>query len=128
MIFAPKKSLGQNFLINKKIINEIVKLGKINSQSTVLEIGPGTGNLTDEILKNNPKKFIAIEKDESLFINLKNKYKNNNLDLINKDVLDINWNNFLQQNCRKLNSVKLKTLISDTIGHKIPELRGGRVA
>ena len=99
MIFAPKKSLGQNFLINKKIINEIVKLGKINSQSTVLEIGPGTGNLTDEILKNNPKKFIAIEKDESLFINLKNKYKNNNLDLINKDVLDINWNNFLQQNC-----------------------------
>ena len=57
MIFAPKKSLGQNFLINKKIINEIVKLGKINSQSTVLEIGPGTGNLTDEILKNNPKKF-----------------------------------------------------------------------
>ena len=42
MIFAPKKSLGQNFLINKKIINEIEKIGKIKSQSSVFEIGPGT--------------------------------------------------------------------------------------
>tara|TARA_B100001121_G_scaffold309567_1_gene336901 strand:- start:2487 stop:2651 length:165 start_codon:yes stop_codon:yes gene_type:complete len=51
MIFVPKKSLGQNFLLNKEIIKKIVELGKINSDKTVIEIGPGTGNLTEEILK-----------------------------------------------------------------------------
>ena len=59
MSFAPKKSLGQNFLLNKNIINKIVELGEISNESVVIEIGPGTGNLTEEILKKTPKKFIA---------------------------------------------------------------------
>ena len=50
----PKKSLGQNFLIDKNIINLIVDLGKINENDTVLEVGPGTGNLTKAILLKKP--------------------------------------------------------------------------
>ena len=93
MIFVPKKSLGQNFLLNKEIIKKIVELGKINSDKTVIEIGPGTGNLTEEILKKKPKKFFAIEKDKDLYNNLREKFKSN-LNLINDDVLKIQWNKF----------------------------------
>ncbi len=98
MNVVPKKSLGQNFLLNKNIIKKIVEFGKINNESIVIEIGPGTGNLTEEILKYNPKKFIAIEKDENLFIKLKQKY-NKNIELINEDVLKINWEKLLVSNC-----------------------------
>ncbi len=55
MKILPKKSLGQNFLIDKKILNQIAKLGEINENDTVIEVGPGTGNLTEEILKKNLK-------------------------------------------------------------------------
>ena len=65
-----KKSLGQNFLIDKNVIKKIVKIGNLNSKSLVLEIGPGLGNLTDEILKYNPKKIWAIEKDDELYLKL----------------------------------------------------------
>ena len=51
MNIVPKKSLGQNFLLNEEIIKQIVDLGKITNDSIVMEIGPGTGNLTKEILK-----------------------------------------------------------------------------
>ncbi len=49
MRYKPKKSLGQNFLINKDIIKEIVKIGELKNNIPVIEIGPGTGNLTEEI-------------------------------------------------------------------------------
>ena len=62
MNIVPKKSLGQNFLLNKEIINKIIDLGKITNESVVLEIGPGTGNLTKQILERKPKIFFAIEK------------------------------------------------------------------
>tara|TARA_B100000003_G_scaffold207588_1_gene225531 strand:+ start:333 stop:1136 length:804 start_codon:yes stop_codon:yes gene_type:complete len=93
MKIIPKKSLGQNFLLNKDIIKKIVDLGKITSNNIVLEIGPGTGNLTSEILKRKPKKLVAIEKDVNLFKNLKNKFKSD-LDIINQDVLNFNWEIF----------------------------------
>ena len=56
MKFKPKKSLGQNFLSDQNIINSIISTANINIESIVLEIGPGTGNLTKSILKKNPKK------------------------------------------------------------------------
>ncbi len=97
MKILPKKSLGQNFLINKEIIKKIVEEGQINHESFVLEIGPGTGNLTEEILKNNPKKFLAIEKDKNLYLALKKKFKSN-LELINQDVLKIEWEKIIGNN------------------------------
>ena len=60
-----KKSLGQNFLIDENIIKKITSLIKINNKS-ILEVGPGTGNLTSYILKKNPKKLLVIEKDKNL--------------------------------------------------------------
>ena len=68
-----KKSLGQNFLIDKNIIKKIVNYTQITNKN-VLEIGPGTGNLTEFILKKKPKKFYVIEKDSELSSNLKKKY------------------------------------------------------
>ena len=66
MKIRPKKSLGQNFLSDKNIIKSIVEIGNITDNNTVLEIGPGTGNLTEFILKKKPKNFFVIEKDINL--------------------------------------------------------------
>ena len=73
MNIEAKKSLGQNFLVDEKILNLIVSLGNINSNDIVLEVGPGTGNLTEKILKKTPKKIIVVEKDKNLSIMLKKK-------------------------------------------------------
>ena len=82
-----KKSLGQNFLKDLNILSKIVEQGKISEKDIVLEIGPGTGYLTEFILKKNPNKLIVVEKDEKLSNLLSEKYKNK-LEIINKDILD----------------------------------------
>ena len=85
-----KKSLSQNFLIDKNIGEKIVSQVLIKNQ-IVLEIGPGYGFLTDFILKKNPKKLYLIEKDNDLYLELKKKYKYNkkviifNIDALNYD-------------------------------------------
>ena len=83
-----KKSLGQNFLIDKNILKKIVDVGNINSNDKVLEIGPGTGNLTEYIVKANPKTIIVVEKDFNLTKLLKNKFKKK-AKIINADILKI---------------------------------------
>ena len=78
-MLTPKKSLGQNFLIDRNIIKKIANLTNIKNQR-ILEIGPGTGNLTEEIANRKPKKMIVIEKDEILSNKIKNKFiKNKNI-------------------------------------------------
>ena len=89
MIIA-KKSLGQNFLIDQEILELIINLTSIEGKS-VLEIGPGTGNLTSLILKKKPKEFCVIEKDNTLAEKLTNNYKNK-IKVINEDILKINEN------------------------------------
>ncbi len=88
----PKKSLGQNFLKNNDILNKIVDIGDISNTDTILEIGPGTGNLTEKILGKNPKNIIVIEKDNHLATHLKKKF-NIKIKIINKDILDC-YNDF----------------------------------
>ena len=85
-----KKSLGQNFLIDKNVLERIVSLIKIENKS-ILEVGPGTGNLTSCILKNNPKKLILVEKDKYLARLLKKKFETNVV-IINEDILKIDEN------------------------------------
>ncbi len=82
-----KKSLGQNFLVDKNILEKITNIINIENK-LILEIGPGTGNLTSYILKKNPKKIFVIEKDNKLTLELINKF-NNQLTIINNDVLKI---------------------------------------
>ena len=85
-----KKSLGQNFLTDQNILEKIVNTVLIKDK-TILEVGPGTGNLTSFILKKNPKKVLVIEKDNDLAENLKKNFKNQ-LTIINDDILNINEN------------------------------------
>ena len=92
-----KKSLGQNFLVDNNIISKIVNTGSIEN-NFVLEIGPGTGNLTKAIIKRKPKKLFVIEKDNDLSINLNQNYKDQ-LTIINDDVLNFDE--------KKLSSEKL---------------------
>ena len=82
-----KKSLGQNFLIDKNILEKIVSTTEILNK-TILEIGPGTGNLTSYILKKNPKKIFVIEKDSKLSSDLENKFYNQ-ITIINEDILKV---------------------------------------
>ena len=86
----PKRSLGQNFLIDKNIINKIVKIGNIDQDSVVMEIGPGYGNLTEAIISMKPKNIFAVEKDKKLSILLIKKFKSiENFKIINDDILNI---------------------------------------
>ena len=85
-----KKSLGQNFLIDKNIINKIVNTVKIDNK-TILEVGPGTGNLTNLILNKNPKKMYVIEKDDELIDLLNNDFKDK-IEIIHGDILEVNEN------------------------------------
>ena len=80
-----KKSLGQNFLIDKNILKKIVSITEIENKP-VLEVGPGTGSLTSYILKNNPKKLLVIEKDKKLAIMLKKKFSEKII-VVNDDIL-----------------------------------------
>ena len=96
----PKKSLGQNFLIDKNIINKIIKIGNIDKNKTVIEIGPGYGNLTEAIMSMKPKNILAIEKDKKLSSFLERKFKNvKNIKIINEDILNIINKINVKQNC-----------------------------
>ena len=72
MIVKAKKSLGQNFLFDKNILNLIINCAEIKDKN-ILEVGPGTGNLTNEIIKKKPKNLLLIEKDKTLLLELKKK-------------------------------------------------------
>jgi 16S rRNA (adenine1518-N6/adenine1519-N6)-dimethyltransferase len=87
-LIKAKKSLGQNFLVDRNILEKIVNVTQITDK-TVLEVGPGTGNLTSFILKKKPKKIIVVEKDEDLANHLEETFKNE-LTIINDDILKIN--------------------------------------
>ncbi len=90
MHYKHKKSLGQNFLIDRDVLEKIVSIVDIKNKE-VLEIGPGSGNLTTYILKKNPKKVFVIEKDDDLALILKDQF-DNGIEIINKDVLDVKEN------------------------------------
>tara|TARA_B100000965_G_scaffold334087_1_gene299245 strand:+ start:1257 stop:2051 length:795 start_codon:yes stop_codon:yes gene_type:complete len=84
----PKKSLGQNFLTDKNIIEIIVNAGEIKKSDIILEVGPGTGNLTEKILSKNPQKLFAVEKDKYLIKKLNERF-NKKITLINDDILKV---------------------------------------
>jgi 16S rRNA (adenine1518-N6/adenine1519-N6)-dimethyltransferase len=89
-VIRAKKSLGQNFLIDKNIIDKITNTVSIEGNE-VLEVGPGTGNLTREILKNNPSKMYLIEKDTFLAENLK-EIVDERVKIFNEDILKFDEN------------------------------------
>ena len=91
MFIKAKKSLGQNFLIDRNVIKKIVSKSDIFNRD-VLEIGPGTGNLTEYILKQKPNRLFLVEKDRSLCDRLQLKFQNE-VKIKNEDILKIDVNN-----------------------------------
>ncbi len=86
-----KKSLGQNFLIEKNIVRKILSLTSFKGKN-IIEIGPGKGALTDEIIKMKPKLLILIEKDEALANYLNSKYSlEKTVKIYNTDILNFNF-------------------------------------
>jgi len=97
-MIKPKKSLGQNFLIDNNILNKIIKLTKIRG-SYIVEIGPGTGTLTKKIIEQKPKNLILIEKDNALTNNLKNEFEiYNNFKIFNEDILKFDLEKNIEKN------------------------------
>ena len=95
MFIKAKKSLGQNFLIDREVLENIVSITNITNKE-VLEIGPGSGNLTTYILKQKPKKLYVVEKDDDLAILLKEKF-DTEIEIINDDILKVSENNISEQ-------------------------------
>tara|TARA_B100000795_G_scaffold185368_1_gene140773 strand:- start:32 stop:820 length:789 start_codon:yes stop_codon:yes gene_type:complete len=91
MPIKTKRSLGQNFLIDRNILEQIVETVDFENKE-VLEIGPGSGNLTTYILRKNPKKLHVIEKDDDLVFLLREKF-NGEINIINDDVLKVSESN-----------------------------------
>jgi 16S rRNA (adenine1518-N6/adenine1519-N6)-dimethyltransferase len=113
----PKKSLGQHWLTDKQALEDICLLASLSKDDVVVEIGPGTGNLT-KLLLNNSKRVIAIELDQFLSTKLIDQ-NIENLEVINQDILSFNFNN-LPTNYKIVANIpyyltgKLIRLISET--------------
>lgn len=87
--FEPSKLLGQNFLIDKNILDIIIKTADVKTDDQVLEVGPGLGVVTEQLIKRAGR-VVAVEKDKRLFCYLGEKFKDaRNLELINADMLDV---------------------------------------
>lgn len=96
----PKKSLGQNFLTNNNVALEMLKAGEVKKGDLILEIGPGKGALTSELLKRGAI-VVAIEKDSRLIPILNNLFQkeitNNSLEIKENDILNIDLAIFLKK-------------------------------
>ena len=92
----PKRSLGQNYLIDQNIIKFISLKGNVKSENDILEIGPGTGNLTRELLKLKFSNFNVIEKDKKLSESLSKMFKN--INIINEDFFNVNLEKLKMKN------------------------------
>ena len=105
----PKKSLGQNFLQDKNIIKKIINLVEIKNKN-IIEIGPGDGALTDQIIKFAPKTLFLIEKDFKLYDHLKLKFKN-------KRFVKVFCNDFLKFDFEKV--IKKNTIIFGNLPYNV---------
>ncbi len=88
MKIAAKKSLGQNFLINQGIIDKIIKAGEIYPEDIIIEVGPGTGNLTRTLIETGAR-VIAIEKDHRLIEDLEAEFSAVQIEIVEADVLEL---------------------------------------
>lgn len=81
-----KKKFGQNFLQDKNIVKKIASVAKTNKDDLIIEIGPGAGALTEELVEKS--KVLAYEIDKELQITLEEKFKNKNIEIIFDDFLE----------------------------------------
>ena len=97
MKIAPKKNLGQNFLIDENVIDQIIDIANISREDSVLEVGPGTGALTKKIIEKKPKEITVIEKDKRLADSLKENFSEK-IKVINEDMLNFSYRDYSDKN------------------------------
>lgn len=85
----PKKSLGQHWLKDRAVLAQVAEYAQVSKEDTVLEIGPGLGTLTAELLRR-AKRVIAVELDQSLASKLPGQFPGTSLEVVNQDILQYN--------------------------------------
>ena len=114
----PSKLMGQNFLIDRRVMLKIIESAQLSHNDTVLEVGPGIGNLTQELAKR-AKQVIAVEKDKKMMEILKETLKGyQNIEITNKDILKLSITNYPTHNA--MHSVAGGQLSSYKIVANIP--------
>lgn len=106
------KSLGQNFLIDDKVVEEIVKNSEVTKEDLVIEIGPGLGTLTKELLEKAGK-VICIELDKNMINILQDRFSlYDNFELINEDVLKVDMQTIIK-NEKEKNNIKHAKIVAN---------------
>ena len=121
--FRTKKHLGQNFLINGEVIQDIIDFAKITKDDVVVEIGPGVGFVTEQLVKY-AKKVIAIELDEEAIKELganEELNKNSNLEIIHNDILKTDLSELCEENIKIVANIPYY-ITSPIIAHLLGEI------
>lgn len=108
-IFA-NKNLGQNFLINEDIVTGIIERAEISKNDLVIEIGPGLGTLTNELLKKAGK-VICVELDKRMLTILNDRFEGQNIEIINDDILKVDLKNTIKEN--KVGEIKQVKVVAN---------------
>ena len=107
------KSLGQNFLINEEVINQIIEKAEIDEKDLVIEIGPGLGTLTSRLLEKSGK-VICVELDDRMITILNDRFKlYNNFELIHDDILKVDLDKIIKENLFKNNNIKKIKIVAN---------------
>ncbi len=117
--FRTKKRLGQNFLINGEVIRNILDYADIQPGDTVIEIGPGVGFVTEQLVKR-AKKVIAVELDEEAVNELK-KLKADNLQIIHRDILKTDLSDLCEEKVKVVANIPYY-ITSPIIAHLLGEI------
>ena len=117
--FKTKKRLGQNFLINGEVIQNIIEYAGIQPTDTVVEIGPGVGFVTEQLVKH-AKKVTAIELDEEAIHELK-KLDAPNLTIIHKDILKTDLSELCDEKIKVVANIPYY-ITSPIIAHLLGEI------
>lgn len=117
--FRTKKRLGQNFLINPEVIGDIIDFAKITKDDVVLEIGPGVGFVTEQLVKV-AKKVIAVELDEEAIKELQ-KLECDNLEIIHQDILKTDLSTLTDENIKVVANIPYY-ITSPIIAHLLGEI------
>ena len=117
--FRTKKRLGQNFLVNPDVIADIIDFAQITKDDVVLEIGPGVGFVTEQLVKH-AKKVIAIELDEEAIKELE-KLDCDNLQIIHNDILKTDLSNLCEEKIKVVANIPYY-ITSPIIAHLLGEI------
>lgn len=117
--FRTKKRLGQNFLINPDVIADIIDFAQITKDDVVLEIGPGVGFVTEQLIKH-AKKVIAVELDEEAIKELE-KLEADNLEIIHNDILKTDISELCEENIKVVANIPYY-ITSPIIAHLLGEI------